>query len=110
VGSRIDSTMKPASFNTGKVVTVRMSTKHFTDGKGSNIIGMLEGTDPVLKGETIIIGAHLDHMGMCYELIPGANDNASAVAVMMGVAKALAVNKITLKRSVMFLSFGAEEQ
>lgn len=108
--SRIDSTLKPASFNTGKVVTVRMSTKHFSDGKGSNIIGMLEGTDPVLKDETIIIGAHLDHMGMCYELIPGANDNASAVAVMMGVAKALAVNKIPLKRSVMFLSFGAEEQ
>jgi hypothetical protein len=107
---KIDSTLKPASFNTGKVVTVKMSTKHFPDGKGSNIIGMLEGTDPVLKDETIIIGAHLDHMGLCYELIPGANDNASAVAVMMGIAKALAVNNIPLKRSVMFLSFGAEEQ
>jgi hypothetical protein len=110
VVSRIDSTLSPASFNTGKVVTVRMSTEHFPDGRGSNIIGMLKGTDPVLKDETIIIGAHLDHMGMCYELIPGANDNASAVAVMMGVARALAVNKIPLKRSVMFLSFGAEEQ
>lgn len=108
--SRIDSTLRPASFNTGKVVTVKMSTKHFPDGKGSNIIGMLRGTDPELKDETIIIGAHLDHMGMCYEMIQGANDNASAVAVMMGVAKALAVNKIPLKRSVMFLSFGAEEQ
>lgn len=110
VVSRIDSTLKPSSFNTGKVVTIKMSTEHFPDGKGSNIIGMLEGTDPVLKDETVIIGAHLDHMGMCYEHIPGANDNASAVAVMMGVAKALAVNKIPLKRSVMFLSFGAEEQ
>jgi Zn-dependent M28 family amino/carboxypeptidase len=110
VVSRIDSTLKPSSFNTGKVVTIKMSTEHFPDGKGSNIIGMLEGTDPVLKDETIIIGAHLDHMGMCYEHIPGANDNASAVAVMMGVAKALAVNEIPLKRSVMFLSFGAEEQ
>lgn len=110
VVSRIDSTLKPSSFNTGKVVTIKMSTEHFPDGKGSNIIGMLEGNDPVLKDETIIIGAHLDHMGMCYEHIPGANDNASAVAVMMGVAKALAVNEIPLKRSVMFLSFGAEEQ
>jgi Zn-dependent M28 family amino/carboxypeptidase len=43
-------------------------------------------------------------------MIPGANDNASAVAVMMGVAKALSVNKIPLKRSVMFIAFGAEEQ
>ena len=106
----IDSTLKPNSFNTKKVVTVKMSTSHFPDGRGSNIIGMLPGTDPVLKDETIIIGAHLDHLGMCYEMIPGANDNASAVAVMMGVAKALALNKIPLKRSVMFLSFGAEEQ
>ncbi|MDX2414412.1 MAG: M20/M25/M40 family metallo-hydrolase, partial [Bacteroidales bacterium] len=58
----------------------------------------------------IIVGAHLDHMGRCYEIIPGANDNASAVAVMMGVAKALKDYNIDLKRSVMFLAFGAEEQ
>jgi hypothetical protein len=107
---QIDSTLRPNSFRTKKVVTVKMTTKHFPDGKGSNIIGMLKGTDPVLRDETIIIGAHLDHLGLCYEMIPGANDNASAVAVMMGVAKALATNKIPLKRSVMFLSFGAEEQ
>lgn len=107
---QINSTLKPNSFNTKKVVTVKMSTRHFPDGKGSNVIGILKGTDPVLKDETIIIGAHLDHLGLCYEMIPGANDNASAVAVMMGVAKALATSKIPLKRSVMFLSFGAEEQ
>jgi hypothetical protein len=107
---QIDSTLKPFSFNTRKIVTVRMSTRHFPDGRGSNIIGILEGSDPVLKDETIIIGAHLDHLGLCYELIPGANDNASAVAVMMGVARALAENRVPLKRSVMFISFGAEEQ
>jgi Zn-dependent M28 family amino/carboxypeptidase len=43
-------------------------------------------------------------------MMPGANDNASAVAVMIGVAKALAQNHIPLKRSVMFISFGSEEQ
>jgi Zn-dependent M28 family amino/carboxypeptidase len=42
--------------------------------------------------------------------MPGANDNASAVAVMMGVADALAKSNIKLKRTVMFLAFGAEEQ
>jgi Zn-dependent M28 family amino/carboxypeptidase len=47
---------------------------------------------------------------MCYDIIPGANDNASAVAVMMGVLKALKDNDITLKRSVLFLAFGSEEQ
>lgn len=87
-----------------------MTTRHYPDGKGSNIIGLIRGSDPELSKEVIIIGAHLDHMGKCYEIIPGANDNASAVAVMMGVARALAESKIQLKRSVMFLSFGAEEQ
>lgn len=106
----INSTLKPNSFNTKKVVTVKMSTQHFPDGTGSNIIGLIRGSDPVLKDEVIIIGAHLDHLGKCYDIIPGANDNASAVAVMMGLAKALAVNKIPMKRTVMFLAFGSEEQ
>ncbi len=106
----INSNLKPNSFNTKKVVTVKMSTQHFPDGKGSNIIGLIRGTDPVLKDEVIIIGAHLDHLGKCYDIIPGANDNASAVAVMMGLAKALAVNKIPLKRTILFIAFGSEEQ
>jgi hypothetical protein len=110
VAGSIREKLKPASFRTGKTVTIKMSTEHFPDGRGSNIIGLMKGTDPVLSKEVIIIGAHLDHMGRCYEIIPGANDNASAVAVMMGVAKALAENNIKLKRSVLFLSFGAEEQ
>ncbi len=108
--AKINKTLKPGSFNTGKNVTIKMSTRHFPDGKGSNVIGLLKGSDPELNREVIIIGAHLDHLGKCYEMMPGANDNASAVAVMTGVAKALAQNHITLKRSVMFISFGSEEQ
>jgi hypothetical protein len=107
---KINSTLKPASFNTGKNVTIKMSTKHFPDGNGSNIIGLIKGSDPLLNKEVIIIGAHLDGLGRCYDIIPGANDNASAVAVMMGVAKALSKSKTDLKRSVMFIAFGSEEQ
>lgn len=107
---KIKSELKPRSFNTKKTITIRMSTRHFPDGKGSNVIGLIKGSDPELSKETIIIGAHLDHLGRCYDIIPGANDNASAVAVMMGVAKALTQNRITLKRSVMFVAFGSEEQ
>lgn len=102
--------LKPASFKTGKTVTIRMSTEHFPNGRGANVIGILKGTDPELSKEVIIIGGHLDHLGYCYEMIPGANDNASAVAVMMGVAKAMGENKIRTKRTVMFLAFGSEEQ
>lgn len=107
---KINKSLKPSSIKTGKNVTIKMNTTHFPDGKGSNIIGLLKGSDPVLSKEVIIIGAHLDHLGRCWEIMPGANDNASAVAVMMGVAKALTDNKIHLKRSVLFVSFGSEEQ
>jgi hypothetical protein len=107
---KINSTLKPQSFNTKKVVTIKMSTQHFPDGRGSNVIGIIKGSDPGLSEETIILGAHLDHLGKCYEIIPGANDNASAVAVIMGVARALSQSKIQLKRSVMFIAFGSEEQ
>lgn len=106
----IRETLRPHSFNTKRVVTVKMSTQHFPDGRGSNVIGLIPGSDPELGREAIIIGAHLDNLGRCYEIIPGANDNASAVAVMMGVAKALIQNAIPLKRTLIFLSFGAEEQ
>ncbi len=107
---KINKTLKPSSFCTGKNVTIKMSTQHFPDGKGSTVIGLLRGSDPELSKEVIIIGAHLDHLGRCYEIMPGANDNASAVAVMMGVAKALTQNRIVLKRSVLFVAFGSEEQ
>jgi hypothetical protein len=106
----IGANLKPQSFNTGKVVTIEMTTSYNPHGRGSNVIGLIKGSDPELSKEIIIIGAHLDHLGKCYDIIPGANDNASAVAVMMGVAKAMAGGKIPMKRSVMFIAFGSEEQ
>ena len=107
---KINASLKPQSFNTKKIVTIKMSTEHYPDGKGTNVIGLIKGSDPELCNEVIIIGAHLDHLGKCYEIIPGANDNASAVAVMMGVAQAFSQKNIKLKRSVMFIAFGSEEQ
>ncbi len=107
---KIQKTLKPQSFATGKTVTVKNTTEHHPEGIGTNVIGILEGSDPVLKEELIIIGGHLDHLGLCYELMPGANDNASAVAVIMGIAEAMANCPIKPRRSVMFNLFGAEEQ
>ena len=106
----ISKKLKPRSFNTGKTVSIKMSTTHYPDGIGANVIGIKKGNDPDLKDQAIIIGAHLDHLGKCYEIIPGANDNASAVAVMMSVARALGDYDIGLKRTVIFIGFGAEEQ
>jgi hypothetical protein len=101
---------KPQSFNTNKTVTIRNTTEHYPEGKGSSVLAWIEGDDPTLKEEAIILGAHLDHLGACYEIMPGANDNASGVAVILEVMKALAQLDIPLKRSVIFAAFGAEEQ
>ena len=107
---KIKKTLKPQSFATGKIFTLKNTTEHHPEGIGYNVIGRLEGTDPALRQDVIILGGHLDHLGRCYELMPGANDNASSVAVMLGVAEALENCPIKPRRSVVFIFFGAEEQ
>jgi hypothetical protein len=107
---KIKKTLKPQSFVTGKIFTIKNTTKHYPEGVGYNVIGILEGSDPRLKDEIIMLGAHLDHVGSCYEVMPGANDNASGVAVMMAVAEALSNSPVKPRRSIMFNFFGAEEQ
>lgn len=110
VVERIKKELKPQSFPTGKVFTIKNTTEHHPEGIGYNVIGMIPGSDPLLKDEVIIIGGHLDHLGRCYEIMPGANDNASAVAVIMGLAEALAKSPVQPRRTILFLCFGAEEQ
>jgi hypothetical protein len=106
----IRTTRKPASFPLGRTLTIRNRTEHHPEGIGANVLALLPGTDPALKGEPIIIGAHLDHLGMSDQLMPGAIDNASGVSVLLGAAQALATGGIPLKRPVLFILFGAEEQ
>lgn len=105
----IRKSFTPASFNTGKIVTIRANTTRHPEGKGCNVIGIIEGKDPVLKNEVIIIGGHLDAVGKAGKVVNGALDNASGVVDIMGAAKAIAQSGIQLKRSVMFLFFGGEE-
>ncbi len=100
--------LKPQSLALGKTMTLKMASEHHPEGVGLNVVGKLEGRDPALKHETILIGAHLDHLGYQPELIPGANDNASACAVLLLAAEAL--SKVPLQRSVVFVLFDAEEQ
>lgn len=110
VVARIQDQLKPESFPLKKTVQITNTTVFHPDGRGNNVLGLLPGSDPVLSSEVILIGAHLDHVGTCYEVCPGAQDNASGIAALLGVAKALAESKYPLKRSVLFIGFGAEEQ
>ncbi|MCK5146820.1 M20/M25/M40 family metallo-hydrolase [bacterium] len=107
---KIKKNLRPRSFNTRKQVSIKMVTEHVSEATGYNVLGFIEGSDPILKEEVILLGGHLDHLGYCHELIPGANDNASAVAIMMAVARALKSENVVLKRSIGFCFFGAEEQ
>lgn len=79
-----------------------------------NIVGVVEGSDPVLKGEYIVIGAHYDHIGVVKPengdyIANGANDNASGTSTVMELAKYFGTNK-TNKRSLVFALFSAEEK
>jgi aminopeptidase YwaD len=84
-----------------------------------NVIGILEGSDPVLKNEVIVIGAHYDHLGRggsdslaakLGEIHHGADDNASGVAGVLELARVLAAQKPKPRRTIVFIAFSGEEE
>jgi aminopeptidase-like protein len=72
-----------------------------------NVAAILQGTDPVLRDEYVILSAHYDHIGFAF---PGANDNASGVASVIEIATALAASPEKPRRSILFLAFAGEEE
>ncbi len=84
------------------------------DSNAYNIVGVLEGTDPKLKNEFVIIGAHYDHIGIIAPengdtIANGANDNASGTTTVLEFARYFG-NKKNNKRSIIFALFSAEEK
>ncbi len=110
VGAQIRKTLTPASMPLGKTMTMKNVTEHHPEGVGINVVAWREGSDPVLKQEAVIVGGHLDHLGLNPVLMPGAHDNASGAAVALAVAQAISKAAVPLKRSVVVILFGAEEQ
>ena len=84
---------------------------------GKNVVGILPGRDPVLRNQTVILGAHYDHLGLGSfgSLDPdstglvhnGADDNASGAAALIQVAARLAASPPA--RTVVFIAFSGEE-
>jgi hypothetical protein len=84
---------------------------------GENVIGILPGRDPVLRNQTVVLGAHYDHLGLggfgsldpdsTGKVHNGADDNASGVAALIQVAARLAVSPPA--RTVVFIAFSGEE-
>tara|TARA_R110002049_G_scaffold199845_1_gene370313 strand:- start:3014 stop:4006 length:993 start_codon:yes stop_codon:yes gene_type:complete len=82
-------------------------------GVAYNVVGFVEGNDPELKKEFLILGAHYDHIGKAKAngedvIANGANDNASGTATVMELARYFGTAK-TNKRSLIFALFSAEE-
>ncbi|WP_051978766.1 M28 family peptidase [Edaphobacter aggregans] len=110
--AEIDRSAQPNSFAVPQ--SSACLTKSFTaleTHKGRNVIAMLEGSDPKLKAQTIIVMAHHDHMGTADgHIYHGADDNASGIAGVLGVARAMVKGNVRPKRSVLFIAYDGEER
>ena len=84
-----------------------------------NVVGVLEGSDRLLKNETIIVGAHYDHLGhggegslapRSGEIHHGADDNASGTAGVLELAQLFTTQRPRPKRTIVFMCFSGEEE
>ncbi len=84
-------------------------TQAFVDDSGkdtANVVGYIAGTDAKVGSEIIVVSAHLDHLGAGYL---GANDDGSGLVALLAIAQAIRQHGAP-HRTIMFATFGAEEQ
>lgn len=81
------------------------------DTEYRNVVAFIEGSDPKLKNEYVVIGAHFDHLGINKkgEVYNGADDNASGSSALIEIARQLSSSRKDLKRSVIICGFDGEE-
>lgn len=108
----IDRDLKPQSRPLPDTnVTIQLRNLFTRNGTSYNVGGLLEGSDPALAADTIIITGHHDHNGMSGDLIwHGADDNGSGTVGVVTLARAFAANPAKPKRSILFVVFAAEER
>ena len=109
---KIDDEKTPRSFVIDGVrVTIDILSEDH-EYTASNVVGMIEGSDPVLKNECVIYTAHFDHSGITPEgeILNGADDNASGTAGLLEIAEAFQNLKKKPLRSVVFAWVNAEEK
>ncbi len=107
----INSTLAPHSVVTDVKVSLSAETA-IENVQTANLVGAVQGTDPVIGSEVVVIGAHVDHLGKdpsTGEIFRGADDNASGTAVMMELARAVVLTGLKPARTLVFAGFNAEE-
>jgi hypothetical protein len=108
----IDSRIRPNSLDfSGVTLAIGLDVRR-TPSLTANLLGLIEGSDPELRNEFVVIGAHLDHVGMNAEgyVFNGSDDNGSGSVGVLQVAKALARNPVKPKRSILFAHWTGEEK
>ena len=108
---RIESTSKPASMEVpGTTITIESTVKsQFI--RGINVVGAVEGSDPALKDEVVVVGAHLDHTGSWEDYVyNGADDNGSGSVGVLNLARAFSAGAQKPKRTVIFCLWCGEEK
>ena len=102
---------KPVSLKMSYTLTTRLGIQQIT---GSNVLGYIEGSDPVLKDELVIVTAHFDHLGKRgEEIFNGANDNGSGTSTVLEIAQAFSLAKqkgMGPRRSVLAMLVTGEEK
>ncbi|MGE5498679.1 MAG: M28 family peptidase, partial [Syntrophothermus sp.] len=112
----IDKSLKPHSFLIhGADALIKTSTR-IDEKPGSLVAALIEGNDPELKKEIVVLGAHYDHVGTKKQEQPGedyifngADDNASGTSAVIAIANAFGKSGIRTKRSILLLAFPGEE-
>jgi len=112
VFQEIENQSRPMSFATGIKAFLSVNARFEEKRPTRNVLGKISGSDPLLKDESVIIGAHMDHLGVdpLGEVMNGANDNASGTAVVMEIARVMKFNRARPKRTIIFALWAAEEQ
>ena len=91
--------------------TQDVTGKDLGDVLGVNVGARIEGSDPAVRDRWIVLGVHYDHLGIQNGVIyPGADDNASGVAMMLEVARSLAESPARPRRSIALVGFDLEER
>ena len=109
---QIEATSKPQSFATGVRAFINLKAGFDEKRQAPNILARIAGTDPKLKNEYVIIGAHYDHLGVdqAGDVFNGADDNASGTAVVMEMARTMKLNRVAPRRTIIFALWAAEEE
>jgi membrane dipeptidase len=108
--SKILRLKKPRSFDLG--ASAEMEAHYVTgDRTAPNVVGVLRGRDVKLKQEAVVVGGHLDHLGVGLDgwIYPGADDNAASVAAILEIARALTAGGFRPDRTIVFCAWAGEE-